>query len=217
MVTSTVWRSSVELTACPTSPSACSSATDRESSSVRAATLLLEVAMRLLELRRGAVELVAERLELVAGAHVDTMREVAGADPRRACRSLRIGATMPRASSTLARIASSEARGRGSRAAQDRRLQRRERLGERLLDEHDPARRDDRRVRGEHLARRRRRSPPMTIGVVSARRARSASAARTCGRRGRGRAPSRTCADVGVGDQPAAAHRRRRRTRRCPP
>ena len=114
--------------------------------------LLLEGGVRLVELGRHAVELVGEPLELVAGLHVDPLVERARADPRRA-RLERVdrGRHAPR---------QEEARQDRQRDADEEepdgavggRVEGRERLAERLLDEDPPAERRDRRRRRQDLA-----------------------------------------------------------------
>ena len=130
----------------------CSSAS--VSSAVRSLDLALQPGVRLLQLRAHLVELLGEALELVAGADLDAVVELAGADPRRAF--------LQRAQRPHQGAGEEEARRRSRPAgrrraaapcAQDRGVERRERLGARRLDEHRPVQRRDRRVRGEHLAR----------------------------------------------------------------
>ena len=111
-------------------------------SSLRALVdLALEAGVRLAQLRRHPVELVGERLQLVAGAHVDRWSRSPSPIRCAPSSSVRIGRTMPRASASapsaeITRPASSRSAG-----AHDRRVELRVHLGHRLLDEHLPAER----------------------------------------------------------------------------
>jgi len=69
--------------------------------------LALEARVRLLELGCHAVELLGELLQLVAGAHVDLLVQVARADRHRAVCRARIGLVMRRAKIRPTRIDSS--------------------------------------------------------------------------------------------------------------
>jgi hypothetical protein len=113
--------------------------------------LALEAGVRLAQVRGHPVELGRERLELVAGPDVDRVVELALAD--------QLGPFLQRAD--RAREAARqeqrdqrrdhEAAEQQEHDALDRRVERREHLGLRLLDEHLPAERVDVRVRGQHL------------------------------------------------------------------
>ena len=113
--------------------------------------LPLEPRVGLAELRGHPVELAGQRLEFVAGLHVDLVVEPALADQLRAFLQR---ADRPR------HAARQEQRGeRGDHEAaeqqeadaRDRRVQPREHLGGRLLDEDGPAQRLDGGVRGQHF------------------------------------------------------------------
>src|SRR5215510_13031019 len=88
MVDRTVASSSVEFTACVTSPRARSSLTDCASSRLRVSTsctrlaLLLQAGVGFLQLPRHRIELVGERFELVPGLDGDALAEIAAAQPR---------------------------------------------------------------------------------------------------------------------------------------
>ena len=100
--------------------------------------LLLEARVRLLELRGRPVELVAERLQLVTGPDLDAVTQIPRADPRRPrlqCPDRRDHAPgQEHARQNREHEAENEEDG----AADDRGLKGRERLAERLLDEHEP-------------------------------------------------------------------------------
>ena len=82
MVVSTVSRSSVELTAWLTSPSARSSLDRLRELAGAGFDLSLQVGVGVLQPAGHVVELVGERLELVAGLDRDALAQVAAADAR---------------------------------------------------------------------------------------------------------------------------------------
>ena len=101
--------------------------------------LALQAGIGFAQLRRHAVELVGESLQLVAGAHLDLLVEIARADaPRAFVEGVRIGRTMPRARRDRADGGRESEPASSSPGAQDRRVQRGVNLRDRLLDEHLP-------------------------------------------------------------------------------
>ena len=114
--------------------------------------LPLEARVRLLESGRRPVELLAERLQLVAGPDLDAVTEVPRADPRRPGLQQPDRRHHPPGQEDAGEHRQGEAQRRRARcAADDRGLEGLEGLAERLLDEHQPPERRDRRVGGEEL------------------------------------------------------------------
>ncbi len=171
------------------------------SSRVRSSTFCSRPAVGLLEPRRHAIELVGERSQLVAARDLDPLVERAGADLRR--RSLdRLDRPdePPGEQDAGGDRQQQEERPAGTRSPPDRRLEGRERLAQRLLDEDPPA------ERGRSSGT---RSTPSPVVIASDRRPRRRTAAGlrrarlcTCGSDGEARLLQDEV-DVGVGDEPA--------------
>jgi hypothetical protein len=111
--------------------------------------LALQAGVGLAQLRAHAVELVAERLELVAGAHRDLLLKVALADTLRAFLQRADRAHHAAREPHRRQGREEQTRDEHHHSAQDRGVERGEHLGYRLLDEHLPAERIDRRVSGQ--------------------------------------------------------------------
>lgn len=96
------------------------------------------------------VELIAERLQLVAGLDREPQAEVAAADPPRALRQDldRHGHAPAQKERDQHRTCQQDDQEKSR--APDRRIDRRIGLGERQLDEHQPAQRGDRRIGRQH-------------------------------------------------------------------
>ncbi len=114
--------------------------------------LLLEAGVGFLQPSGHVVELVGQQFELVAGLDRDALLEIAAADLRRALAQL-----LDR-NDHLAGEEQAGEEGQHQAAHQqiarplDRFVERRIGLVDRQLDEHQPAQRQDRRMRGQHLA-----------------------------------------------------------------
>ena len=152
MVVSTVSRSSVELTAWLTSPSARSSLDRLRELAGAGFDLSFQVGVGVLQPSGHVVELVGERLELVAGLDRDALAQVAAADARGAGLQ---GLDRPH---HLARQEHAGKNGQAERRQQDqagaldRRVETRIGLVARQLDEHQPAERSNRGIGRQHLA-----------------------------------------------------------------
>jgi hypothetical protein len=96
------------------------------------------------------VELVAERLELVAGPDREPQAEIAVADPPRALRQDLDRHGHAPAEEERYQDGNREQDDQQERRASDRRVDRGIGLGERKLDEHQPAERRDRRIGRQH-------------------------------------------------------------------
>ena len=153
----------------------CSSA----SVSSRGAVLdpLLQAGVGLSQPAGHPVELVGQRLQLVAGADLDPVVELAGADPGRAGLQRLDRLDQPPGQHRLDDTDSAMPSSTSSAGAPGRGSQRLERLLQRLLDEHQPAERRDRRVGGQHLAALEDRGRSATVAVAGAR---APAAAFTC-------------------------------------
>ena len=147
--------------------------------------LALEARVGLAQLRGHAVELPGERLELVAGAHLDLAFEVAGADALRAFLQRSDGPHHAAREVHGGQRREQQAGDDQRHGAHDGRVQRRVDLCHRLLDEHLPAqdarrpaarrllaRRLDRRVGGQHAG---------AVQVLRQHRERVVGAGRECG------------------------------------
>ena len=113
--------------------------------------LLLEARVGLLELRRHAIELLGERAQLVAARSLDPLVERTRADSR--CRSLDglDRPDEPAGEEDAGGDRQEEEHEQEQRGAPDGRLERRERLAQRFLDEDEPAQRLHRLKGAEHL------------------------------------------------------------------
>ncbi len=114
--------------------------------------LALQTRVRLLELGGHLVELVGQRLELVAGANVDPVAQVAAADPAGARLQRLYGLDHAAGEDQAHDQREQDAEADQRHRAHDGRAHRLERLEQRLLDEHEPAQRRDGRVGRQHLA-----------------------------------------------------------------
>ena len=112
--------------------------------------LAFQPCVGLLELCGHPVEAVRERLELVAGVHLDVLVEVAGADALRAFFEGAYGAHHAAREREGTERRKHEAGEEQQAGTHDRCVELRVHLGHRLLDEHVPVQRLDRRDRCEH-------------------------------------------------------------------
>ena len=188
-----------------------SSASAVASSRVRSSTFCSRPAVRLLEPRRHAVELLGEGTELVAARDLDPLVERPGADLRRRGLDRLDRPDEPASEQHAGRDRQEQERDQEQRRAPDRRLERRERLAQRLLDEDPPAERLDRLEGAQHLR-------PVLVAPGRGDRVRLGAA--SCERRshlrerGEARVPQDEV-DVRMGDELAAASRPRTRIRSC--
>jgi hypothetical protein len=113
--------------------------------------LALEAGIRLAQLRAHPVELLGQSFELVAGADLDVALEIAGADLRRAFLQRAQRPDQGAGEKEARRDRNQERQHEEERGSLQGRIERRERLGTRRLDEHRPAQPLDWRVRGENL------------------------------------------------------------------
>jgi hypothetical protein len=163
--------------------------------------LALEPGVRLAQLRRHRVEAGGQRLQFVAGAHVDLLLELAGADALRAFGQRPDGTDHPARERQRAESGDGETAEEQKCRAQDRRVELRIDLRHRLLDENLPAQQVDRRGRCQHrVARRVIRNHRVLVGAAAAAADRRLHV-REVGKIGLAQHQS----DVRVGDQEAVA------------
>ncbi len=114
--------------------------------------LLFQVVLRILQPRSRAVELVGKCLELVTGADVDAMIQIAAADARRTVLQPADWRDHSAGQCDARQDGEQKTYPQHDDAARRRGAQRSERILDRALDEHQPAKRRNRGMNGKRLA-----------------------------------------------------------------